>query len=705
MTEPLQDFHFKSNRYERPTCDWICGRASEGAACPLGPNRKGFCRHFNTCQPELIEDEFRCTRSKLNGGPCEEGAFPDGRCGQKDERCQPVRSIRSRRRLVTVWFSAMVFGFCIWLFASSVPSNLISPGELTFQHRGVSQDCSSCHTAAEGDNQHWVMSAFHSNIAIGDSKKCLVCHADLGTDALHAHGLSSEKLVSLTSVLQQLPKRKNGLNLFNLVTNEKLHDPNASWACASCHHEHKGIDYNLKTMSNDQCTSCHTNQFQYVGQGHPEFTDFPYERRTRIYFDHNTHWNHYFTDPRITDNQTISCNACHRLDAAKQTVLTMGYAKSCAKCHESQIKDENFPGVVFLQLPALDLELLKNHQITIGEWPGLGNAKRISKLPSFMKMLLESDPDYLEAMKDLGEFDFRDIETLVESQPKSVAKLLWSIKKLFHDVSLNGQKELRKRLGNRLAIGFEKTKPSLVDIFVLAQKKWFPNLVKKYYKSTFDKTLQPEPNIVIDEKNTATAQPRNSGGWYRFDSDLSIRFRPHGHADRFLKNWFEQSVKIPNHSKSNSLMQLERIFENPSASGGLATQGPVASGRCLLCHTVDRIKNGSQHINWSAKPSRKNHWGLNKFSHAPHVTSGNFTCVSCHRWESASTQAIYREEFLNFDSRSRRWKFESNGTMPNTSGFAPLNKTKCATCHNGAATGDNCLKCHNYHHRSMGNMN
>src|SRR6185503_19003014 len=60
--------------------------------------------------------------------------------------------------------------------------------------------------------------------------------------------------------------------------------------CATCHQEHKGVDFDLTKISNAQCQSCHVVKFDSFDSNHPKFENYPFERRTRITYDHAGHF-------------------------------------------------------------------------------------------------------------------------------------------------------------------------------------------------------------------------------------------------------------------------------------------------------------------------------------------------------------------------------------------------------------------------------
>ena len=96
----LQKFGFKDSPYQRPHDKWVCGHLAEGKPCPLGPDMHGKCGAKAACEPHLEDGRWQCRRSALEGGPCEKGPLPDGRCclqqGLGDVRAIFVRYKRRR---------------------------------------------------------------------------------------------------------------------------------------------------------------------------------------------------------------------------------------------------------------------------------------------------------------------------------------------------------------------------------------------------------------------------------------------------------------------------------------------------------------------------------------------------------------------------------------------------------------------------------
>lgn len=698
MSDPLQSFDWKSSNYERPTNRWVCGRmCEEGVPCRLGPSSKGECQLQSQCQPEEKGGRYHCTRSAVNGGKCKEGPSSEGECCQPDLSCRPRRNLLAKRRLLGMYAAVIACFISLIVFSGFSPSTFLSPGELTVSHAQIESNCSECHSAANGDLVTWVHSAFDENIAIQDSELCLKCHTELGTDALFTHGVAPSHLSESTDRIEQQAKKGSSPFTLQLASHVSGHlEANQKLACATCHREHHGREANLTHLTNLQCQTCHTKQFESFQHGHPTFGDYPYKRRSRIYFDHAAHLNRYFVEDEFRrtmpdGRKPESCGSCHTLDATGQSMLTESFEKTCASCHTSQITDVEFPGVPFFSLPVIAPSVMKFQ----GEWPRTQGVFRTARLPRMMELLLENDPDYQSGIKQLGHIDFRKLDNIKPEQRTAVVKIAWSIKKLLYDVSTSGESALKQRLGKDHP-EYLQLNPSIVPSLAQAQQIWFPNLTTEieYHQSkkTIPVTDQQHTNLNVHQSWIT-----NSNGWYISESDYSIRYRPIGHADPLIKGWLDKAVL--NEKLLLNGDDMWYIFSNPTASGTEATGGALSSGRCLLCHSVDQnSETGKFLINWS--PFQQSQEQLTHFTHAPHLVSNQREkCTGCHNIDQLGgdqTTILQRDYFIR-DQSKLFWKINYNSQQSCTSGFLPINQQECANCHNKTSATQSCLQCHKYH--------
>ena len=750
MTEPRKEFHFDANDYERPNQTWMCGWASVGMPCPRGPDEHGVCGAVCTpykvvdksgnegdrwiCANEssqggqcdegplsdgmCCQDPPQCKPSKTKGawvcnrGKCEQGPLPDGSCCQQFAACQPVRSILSKRRRVTFVLFALTVGIALAMIGGPAPYKFVSPGKLTLAHNTITS-CADCHQVGKGDLEDWVR---HSLTAQGNNQSslCLECHKTLPEHALHPHGCDPQKLQTITNRIAE-GRDGAGREPMLLAAARSLGTERDTWVCATCHHEHRGEDFSISQMNDEQCQTCHTRAFQSFTRGHPEFVDYPYGRRTRLYFDHLSHYGRHFSDSRRfdfeTDPQQRACISCHQPDGSGRGILVRGFEESCGSCHEHQIRSERLPGIALISLPDIDSRSLGSR---IGSWPQLYplHAQALTDLTPFMKLLLSTDKRYAASIKALDGVDLSDLEDATLAQLDAAADYASAIKHLFHDVAENGQASLRRRLADALQLkGADADLDQLLnllpfELLVSAQQRWLSGAVGEVATGR-DALGDDQPEETTDSSGaTATQDPvqalenekiRISGvatGWYLRDSDMTIRYRPHGHADSFLTALCNLSTRFrpgpgqqddPDSVRTEALKQLFH-----------SVAGTASMGRCLKCHTVDDQPHADALVNWQAKQPDPHNRVFTQFDHRPHLTRlSDDTCLHCHKIkhmrDSDDPEALFRVEFV-----SPNWTLNTDASTY-TSDFVQLTKANCAKCHMQENASESCLTCHNYH--------
>ena len=649
MKKPLQDFDWKKSQYERPTHGWVCGRLCDGSACDLGPTSRGKC-------PE-------------------------------EAACRPRRGLMRKRWLLTATCFLASLAACFGMFGGSTPTQSVSPGEVAEHHATIKHDCERCHTAAER-GVNWLSCIGNSDIVKNDIQKCIECHHGQG---FTAHGLAPDQLRSLTQRAKQRDVTSGSTPLLvNIASRLQGFSPEKNVACSACHHEHRGRDFDLTQMSNQQCQTCHQRQFHSFTDGHPPFQDFPYERRTRINFDHARHLGKYFENEefgRLMPNGIAdkSCESCHEMSHDGVMVLTNGYDTMCRSCHEAEIVDEEFPGIPMFALR--DLSNAKNDKgdpAEIGEWPSVFADPPLKDVPPFMSLLLTLSRNKAGA---LGK-PFKDDE-----------EYAWQTKRLFHAI----EHDLPGLELNRVPYFGVDVHSSFVAAVQQSNRIWFPNLADEL-KAREANATPPINSSKLDKPNFW--EPKHVRGWYVRESDRTIRYRPSGHADAVVKSLLDSVTRDAPPGTSNPLTnEFVDMLMSPTASGSRTSQ-PVASGRCLMCHSVDgpaMTPKGASPINWrAAHPTATKR--LTRFSHAPHVRTLHIEgCRSCHQLsdEPREANAIFRSNYF-FKEADTNWSprrriSEDTGL---SSGFASISEAKCMKCHNETGVGQGCLKCHNYHTRS-----
>ena len=231
-----------------------------------------------------------CSRPKGAGGACDGGPLADGTCCRNLPPCVPVRSLRSRRGRFTALATLVCFGLLLFLVGSRMGPELIDAGTVNTGHAEV-EACGDCHVAFKGGPVGWLKAAFADADPVADNDKCLVCHK-WGRDANNAHTLPRPEIADLIGKFEQTAASAPvpwTIQVSRTVFPVPLEAHNGPLACGACHKEHEGEESNLVEVANARCQSCHQVTFPSFSDGHPSFGNYPYLRRTRIIFDHDSH--------------------------------------------------------------------------------------------------------------------------------------------------------------------------------------------------------------------------------------------------------------------------------------------------------------------------------------------------------------------------------------------------------------------------------
>ena len=700
------EIRFDENGYARPNQPWVCGWASMGRACPLGPARFGKCRSAHECVPYRKGSTWTCARTRARGGPCADGPLPDGSCCRSIPTCQPSRSIMAMRGVASLCCFAAAVGFVLVTLGSSQRARFASPGDLASQHSSVVHECQDCHDGGNEPLSGWIHAAFDSESAQRQSDLCLKCHADLGPHALAPHSHDPHSLALLTRDLQTAkPARSLVLN----AAHQGLGSPgrsDGSLACASCHREHHGSDFDLTALSDRQCQVCHTVAFDSFVAGHPDFTLVPYQRRRNLYFDHSSHYGKHF--PSLDNEGQRSCHACHNVDSGGQSMSLGGFEQTCAECHSEQVTADDTPGLLLAALPGLDAQTIRDKGLDVGEWPELypRHVQAAGRIGPVMELLLQAGEDFDELQKQLAGVDLSQLGAADDKQVQAAQRWAWAFKALLMDVVEGGQTELRRRLsksfGARVPLAdIDRLVNRIpVELLRMMQERWLPNLPAELRDRAGGASAAPE---VTDAPAAAGESPSQLGavrdrqryeagissGWYLRDADLSLRYRAVGHADDMLRLWLDVTGRFnPAQASAGS-----------AATGGgitmraafLAAASPYAGGRCTKCHTANATAADGVRMNWTASRPDES---FTRFTHGPHIRLLQDVCQSCHTSTgdlSSTDWHLFRPEFIRADG--------SLATDPNRmhSDFEGISKATCAHCHTSQDAGDRCLTCHNYH--------
>ena len=695
MNGSLQEFTPDKSNYERPTQGWSCGRKAEGDPCHIGPSTGGHCQAHLECIPLKEGGGYVCSRPPAFGGKCEQGPLPDGTCCQAQVTCHPVRSLFGRRRMFSMTVAGLALGILLCTFGGSadVRNSFMSPGDLTLQHTSSVQTCESCHDRAADDFDALSDGLTSSStVAVQDSHNCLKCH-DFGPDALNPHSLSSEQLTALTAKANEAG-RSDSKPFFVSLANQLAGSPmdEGALACGRCHKEHRGKFFDLKQMADAQCQVCHSSSFHGFNAGHPEYSGFPYKRRTRIHFDHATHYGTHFANfKRIMPNGQApeSCESCHQPDPSHQTMPVVNFGQACGSCHGEQLNRAVDP-VAFMSLPLIEDAV--SEQSDIGEWPESPAPFNLNgELPAFTRLLLENDEAWGKGHSILENADGGGSAARARGQ----AQLAWATKSMINDLVENGRDALERRLS--AALGAAGSNVAMIDSLAgsgafldrlkAASAVWFPNLKQEI--ADHEAGSSPDYKAV----SVDGAPQARLAGW---NTDAgTITYLASGHNDRVLQVLIDALVSVPEITTSEDAgHQLYSVVTDPGASF-----------RCMACHTVD-VDGDTAVVNWYSRRSTSHNRSFVRFSHAPHVTllardqegaaESSGQCAHCHKIQDF----LERDDIFThspFIDVARGWSAATDPHVSGTSGFSAVQRQLCGQCHTESRAGDSCLKCHNYH--------
>lgn len=680
---------FDNSVYERPNQPWVCGHSCGG--CALGPTQRGACQASTECQPRWNNDSWLCNRSKLQGGRCPEGPGVDGKCCRTVPRCVPVLALRQRRARFVFWLVAGLLGLGLTTLSSSWRNEVLAPGGLTEQHAQLLRDksterCAECHGAATAGLAEWTLAAMSPHRTIGQpqSQLCLECHrTSLPEDtALLAHGMTVPQLTRLS---QQAAQRL-GLNA------PAAHTATSQLACAACHREHHGAQFNLSAMTNEQCSTCHQDPFVDFAQAHPAFDRWPYLRRTRIAFDHAAHQAKHFPAAKIG---TFDCGLCHEPGGTAGVVSVNGFEKACASCHSKKINQSLAQGVNILALPLLDTRALAAVGFDVGQWPAAVSGSFDGTIAPMTRLLLGSDRRAWAGLEQFGpDFDFLDIDPSNFDDLQAAYDIAWGIKQLLYDLTRDARGTFQRRLEAALLTRLSdqqaealsaQLSPALISA---VQRSWFPQLMREV--PAFRRTMGlpadgieadlPGPRLTAVGDLPVVTKLGSAGGDWHVDHEIyELSVRAKGHASAFVHSWIELLGCNSNQTLPETAWPLREFFVAPT--------GP---GQCVSCHSVEQKldRRGASRprrfdINWHGNHQPRSARQLTKFSHTPHLLQpGLADCTACH--QVASGQNVMAS-------------YEAPNPAEFACGFAPMSHHDCARCHHPEGAGDACLKCHNYH--------
>lgn len=366
----------------------------------------------------------------------------------------------------------------------STSTQFLMPGPLVSGHSAIS-DCTACHTKSGQGNLSWIRGLVAGD-PHDDSKACLSCH-QMPETALNPHGASASVLEQstkrMTKIAARVPAPQSArVQSAAFPTKDMIAD---GLTCATCHQEHQGSSFDLNKISNAQCRSCHVVKFDSFDGDHPKFDGFPFQRRTRIIYDHAAHFDKHYPELKekaLAKHIPKTCSTCHNTNDNKKVMAVAPFANTCTACHLNQIlgteRASGPKGIAFLALPGLDLERLNTQNAAVGEWPEDSEAA----LTPFMKVMISRTTQGRDLIQRIDGLNLLDLSRANEAQLKAVTNLVWEIKRLLHALIAGKASDV---LGDLNIVRGAKLSPKLVadltasiprDVLIRAQQQWLPNL-------------------------------------------------------------------------------------------------------------------------------------------------------------------------------------------------------------------------------------
>lgn len=739
--EPVQKFDYRSSPYHRPNQDWVCGRSAEGKSCSLGPDERGRCGAGPQCSPRQDGARWHCTRSELGGGRCETGPLPDGTCACITPPCRPRRSVKAWRRLVTRSTLAVTLGLLLLGLAPDRVEHVVNPGKLTLAHAAIG-DCTQCHDTPHHEPSRWLAAAFGGDATSHDSQACLTCH-EVGAASLAPHGLASEEL-------PQASVAPRGDGPWTVEVAHRVFEPaSGDVQCTSCHVEHDGPRANLRAVSDDRCQVCHSVRFTSLADGHPAFDAYPYQRRTRINFDHAAHIGKHFEKEK--DAAPESCGSCHIPAANGQAMLVRSFETTCASCHGADVDGEKLAGAkgtAIIEVPGIDVATLADRGIAIGGWPEFAEA-RLSPLGD---LLLAKDSAYLAAREKLGELDLLDLESASDADLDAVAALAWSFKRLVSDIGRGGAAALLARLDASLAPEQVLTKDeqralagrlpaTLIDS---ATARWFPDLDAEL-AALASGSAPPASAVRAKAAPSASAAPAPApaaddaegfddlfgGGLFGDDGgEAEAETAPPAAApavdEEAFDDLFGNDLLADDGATESAAAAVEEAPAAETPAAPLSVEERMSLGGWYLDDFVLRYRPAGHADPFSrawldlaaAHPSidgwlDKENPGACTKCHGISVVDGvqqidwqprrpldghhPFTVFSHLKHFSMAGDEGCRTCHVAADEADYEAAFEQTDPMVFESNFAPMSRDTCATCHTDRQAGADCVLCHRYH--------
>ncbi len=442
-----------------------------------------FKRRSPTADP--VEPNWICLRVGTDAA-CDAGPNARGRCHAADG-CAPTRTMRAKQQVLANWVAVFVIGIVLMTITYAANTKLLLPGEISTAHSSIG-DCAGCHANVDKGQFGWLHSLAQYANPEKDAKACLTCHR-MGATATAPHGVAPDELRKIAE-RQQSTRNGTATSVTAQIGNIVFADAGSADSkvyCATCHKEHRDGGAKLTNMPDSRCHTCHTEKFENFEKDHPEFSDYPFNRRTRVKFDHAAHFAEHFVETRKKKPNLKAipgaCADCHTSSKDRRQMSVKPFATTCAACHLPQIvgaeRATGPKGIALIALPGLDVETLKEKGAKIGEWPEQSEAE----LVPLMRLLLGRDKERRRLLGAIDKLDLLDLTTATDVQIGDVESFVWEVKGLMYALATSKASDVMKRIGAATGVSLDqKLMAKLIatmprDVLLGAQREWLPGLM------------------------------------------------------------------------------------------------------------------------------------------------------------------------------------------------------------------------------------
>jgi len=441
--------------------------------------------------------------------------------------------LRPKRETVSWWVAAFTTGVLMLAVGYAADTRLFMPGPITSAHSTLGQ-CSDCHSGVSTGQFGWVHAIIAPANPDKDSSYCLTCHK-MGEAGKKPHGMEVAKLDAYVRQIRSEATAKplpvsSRVRKAVLPVESTFRD---GVFCATCHKEHKGENIGLKDMADAQCHTCHSVQFDRFNTDHPNFAKYPFRRRTRINFDHSSHFKKHFPEWKAKKTNSGAtpgiCADCHTTSPQKGHMNVKPFATSCSACHLDQIigveRATGPKGIALLAVPGIDAATLSEKHILIGNWPDEADGE----MGPLMKLLIGRNPEGKKILEATSNLDLLDLTKATPAEIAQVEKLAWEVKRLFHALANSGTADVMKQLDSGGKMFVDKallrnlTASMPRDVLVGALREWLPNLADEIEQKGEEKQARAPivsvtasssdapASVDIDEIRIAQADNATSG--------------------------------------------------------------------------------------------------------------------------------------------------------------------------------------------------